>query len=166
MALKVKPEQERYVASNVVSIAESQFYPEAWCRAIYADETPVGFLMLHDENLKDEPEEKHFYALWRIMIDGRYQGNGYAKATLQLIVDHVRANPEATRLLLTYIPGDHSAEEFYRTFGFEHTGELVHDEPEMVLALRWFSWRMLTPASSHTAASSGSTRNPSTSRNP
>lgn len=135
MALKVKPEQERYVASNAVSIAEAHFYPEAWFRAIYANETPVGFLMLHDENLKDEPEEKHFYALWRIMIDAEHQNNGYASAAIQLLIDHVTANPEAKRLLLTYIPGKDSAEGFYRKFGFEPTGELVHGEPEMELKL-------------------------------
>jgi len=34
----------RQVAPNALSIAEASFYDEAWFRAIYDDETPVGFI--------------------------------------------------------------------------------------------------------------------------
>ena len=53
--LKVKPKQERFVATNSDSIAEAHFHEVAWIRAIFADDTPVGFVMLHDENLNEEP---------------------------------------------------------------------------------------------------------------
>ena len=36
-------EQRTHVADNAVSIAEAHFSKYAWFRAIYADETPVGF---------------------------------------------------------------------------------------------------------------------------
>ena len=39
------------VAPNAVSIAEASFYDEAWFRAIYEDDTPVGFVMLYDPTL-------------------------------------------------------------------------------------------------------------------
>ncbi len=61
-ALSVAPGQERFVAPNAVSIAEAYFCKKAWFRAIYADETRVGFLMLHDDPQKGE------YHLWRFMI--------------------------------------------------------------------------------------------------
>ena len=61
--LRVAKEQEQFVASNAVSIAEAHFSAEAWFRAIYADETPVGFLMLSDQPDKGE------YFLWRFMVD-------------------------------------------------------------------------------------------------
>ena len=48
--LKVIREQENFVASNAVSIAQAHFYPvcpeTAWFRAIYADEVPVGFVLI------------------------------------------------------------------------------------------------------------------------
>jgi diamine N-acetyltransferase len=44
--LSVAPGQERFVAPNSVSIAEAYFCEKAWFRAIYAEETPVGLLML------------------------------------------------------------------------------------------------------------------------
>jgi diamine N-acetyltransferase len=47
--LSVSPEQERLVATNAESIAEAYFLPDiVWLRAIYADDIPVGFLMLDD----------------------------------------------------------------------------------------------------------------------
>ena len=50
LALEVAPEQKKFVAPNAVSIAQAYFDREiAWFRAIYADETPVGFLMLSDD---------------------------------------------------------------------------------------------------------------------
>jgi len=45
--LRVDPSQERFVASNGMSISEAYFEGDhAWFRAVYADETPVGFVML------------------------------------------------------------------------------------------------------------------------
>ena len=47
LKLKVTEAQNQFVAPNTVSIAQAHFYPEkAWFRAIYADETAVGFLMI------------------------------------------------------------------------------------------------------------------------
>ena len=53
--LDVKPEQRGQVARNSESLAQALFTPEAWYRAIYADDEPVGFVMLHDESLRAPP---------------------------------------------------------------------------------------------------------------
>lgn len=47
-ALAVAPGQEEFVASVAESLEEAATTPDArpWCRAIYADEVPVGFVML------------------------------------------------------------------------------------------------------------------------
>ena len=96
--------------------------PEAWVRAIYAGETPVGFLML-----ADEPEEPEYF-LWRFMIDQRYQGRGYGRRAIELLVDHVRARPGATELLVSYEQGEGGPELFYHRLGFEPTGEVIDGE--------------------------------------
>ena len=128
--LTVRPEQAQNVASNIQSIAEAHFSPVAWYRAIYADETPVGFVML-----KDDPGKAEYY-LWRFMIDARYQGRGYGQRALELIIEYVRSRPGATELLLTYVPGPHSPARFYRNLGFEETGRTRGDEWEMRLNLK------------------------------
>jgi diamine N-acetyltransferase len=62
--LKVTSKQKNFVASNAKSLAQALFYQEvAWYRAIYADETPVGFVMLEDDPVNSS------YFLWRFMID-------------------------------------------------------------------------------------------------
>lgn len=127
--LKVKPEQEQFVATNSNSIAEAYFEPKAWFRAIYAGETPVGFLMLLDD--PDKPE----YYLWRFMIDSRYQRMGYGRQALNLLIEYVRTRPNATRLSLSYSPGEGSPEPFYAGLGFANTGEVEDDENVMELIL-------------------------------
>ncbi len=69
-SLKVSESQDKFVAPNAISIAQAYFEPMAWFRAIYADDTPVGFIML--EKYTDKPE----YFLWRMMITEEYQRMG------------------------------------------------------------------------------------------
>ncbi len=45
--LAVRSDQQRFVASNAISLAEALFAEEAWYRAIYLDDEPVGFVMLY-----------------------------------------------------------------------------------------------------------------------
>jgi diamine N-acetyltransferase len=135
-ALSVAPGQERFVAPNAVSIAEAYFCKNAWFRAIYAEETPVGFLMLYDDPQKGE------YHLWRFMVAENHQGKGYARRAMELLIEHVRERPMAEELLLSYVPGEGSPEGFYRGLGFEPTGEVDEGEVEMSLRLSDRSGRM------------------------
>ena len=119
--------QQKMVAPNAVSIAQAHFNPKAWFRAIYADETLVGFIMLYDD-----PGE-HEYFLWRLMIAAPYQGMGFGKRALELLVDYVRTRPGAEALATSYVPVEGGPEGFYRKFGFEPTGDF--EDGEMVVKL-------------------------------
>jgi len=125
--LRVTKEQEQFVASNAVSIAQAYFSDDAWFRAIYADETPVGFLMLSDQPDKGE------YFLWRFMVDAQHQGKGYGHRALKLLIDYVKTRPNAKELSLSHVPGPGSPEGFYRRLNFEHTGEQAGEELVMKL---------------------------------
>jgi diamine N-acetyltransferase len=128
--LKVSESQRGFVAPNAVSIAEAYFNGTAWFRAIYADDTPVGFLML-DKNTK-KPE----YFLWRMMIDGRYQRMGFGYRAMTLLIDYVKSLPGATEFLTSCVPGDGSPEDFYNKLGFTRTGEMDGAEVVMRLPLK------------------------------
>ena len=124
--LEVAPEQREYVAPNEMSIAQAYFDREiAWFRAIYADETPVGFLMLSD-NAKEQR-----YFIWRLMIDSQYQKLGFAKRALELLFDYVRTRPGAKEIDVSYRPGDGSSQGFYEKLGFAPTGEMLEGEVVM-----------------------------------
>jgi diamine N-acetyltransferase len=125
--LEVRPEQRGFVAPNAISIAQAHFAPNAWFRAVYAGDEPVGFVML------DEDVEKEEYYLWRFMIDGKHQREGYGRRALDLVVERVRALPGARELISSYVPGDEGPRDFYLRYGFVETGEV--DEGEHVIRL-------------------------------
>lgn len=129
LKLEVNEEQKHFVAPNAVSIAQAHFEPKAWFRAIYADETPVGFLMLYDD------PEKPRYFLWRYMIDARYQKMGFGKRAMDLLLDHVRTRPGAREMTLSCHPGEDGPEPFYRHYGFTRTGNWLDTEVEMRIDL-------------------------------
>jgi diamine N-acetyltransferase len=124
--LKVSPAQERLVATNAESIAEAYFSPDiAWFRAIYADDTPVGFVMLEDNAATAR------YYLWRFMIDARHQRRGIGQRALELLFEHVKTRPGASVLYTSCVPGEGSPGPFYEKLGFVYTGE--EDEGELVM---------------------------------
>jgi diamine N-acetyltransferase len=129
MRLEVSETQKHFVAPNAVSIAQAYFEPKAWFRAIYADETPVGFLMLYDD-----PDEPHYF-LWRYMIDARYQKLGFGKRAMDLLLEHIRTRPGARVLTLSCHPGEDGPEPFYTHYGFSRTGNWLGDEAEMRIDL-------------------------------
>ncbi len=121
--------QKRMVAPNAVSIAQAHFSKTAWFRAIYADETPVGFVMLDDR-----PEEAEYF-IWRLMIAGPYQGLGYGKRAIRLLIEYVKTRPGAKELLTSCGEGEGSPEGFYARLGFRRTGAMEEDEVVMSLPL-------------------------------
>jgi diamine N-acetyltransferase len=127
MRLHVTKEQEQFVADNARSLAEAAYNQLAWPRAIYADETPVGFVMLYDD--PHTPE----YFLWRLMVDHRYQRMGFARRALEQVIDYVAGRPNAASLGVSYVPGEGSPQAFYAALGFVETGEVVDDENVMQL---------------------------------
>lgn len=128
LKLSVLEEQMKFVASNAISIAEAHFSKKAWFRSIYADETPVGFMMLSDDPEKPE------YFLWRFMIDSQYQRLGFGRRAISLLIEHVEQRPGATELLTSVIQADGGPQDFYQKQGFKLTGE--YDGREAVLKLK------------------------------
>ena len=136
--LDVGPGQESLVAPNAFSIAQAYFQPEAWFRAIYADEVPVGFAMLEDWSQVPDVEPQlydgaPYVSLWRFMIDHRFQKLGFGAQAITLLIAHARTRPAAKNMLLSFVPKENNPEGFYRRFGFERTGE--EDDGELIMKL-------------------------------
>jgi diamine N-acetyltransferase len=126
--LSVSESQRGFVASNAVSLAQALFAPEAWYRAVYLAEVPVGFVMLEDESLLSPPPEEPEVGVWRFMIDSRFQGQGVGRAALRQVIEHVQSRGLFKTLQLSYVPGPGCPEPFYLGIGFRHTGKLDGDE--------------------------------------
>ena len=136
LALSVAAAQERFVGTVAGALRDAEEIPEAkpWFRAIYADDQPVGFLMLSWDVTPDPPRIIGPWFLWKLLIDERHQHHGYGRDAVGLAADIVRANG-AAELLTSCVPADGGPEPFYRRIGFTPTGDL-DENGEIILALR------------------------------
>ncbi len=123
--LEVAPEQRMFVASNLYSIAESKFEPQAVSLGIYNDDdTMVGFLMY------GAPHNEMW--IWRLMVDQHYQQQGYGRAAMQAIVAALQAMGHE-EIFISYHPDNTVAAQLYADLGFAQTGRI--EDGEVVVRL-------------------------------
>jgi GNAT superfamily N-acetyltransferase len=125
LALRTTPDQERFVSPVPDSLEEAEEYPQAnpWFRAVYADDEPVGFVMISWDVPPQPPEIFGPWFLWKLLIDRRYQRLGYGQEVVRQVVDLVREHG-GTELLTSHVPGEGGPIGFYTKLGFVPTGEL------------------------------------------
>jgi len=129
ISLNVKEKQHNWVASNVVSIAESKIdTDEMFPLAIYDDEILIGFLMYEFRDW-DGP----ILFIDRIMIDEKYQGKGYGKTSMKVLMDKTKCVNNYTKVKLSVHEYAIDTIEFYKKLGFYFTGEKMDDELVMEL---------------------------------
>lgn len=129
--LKVKDEQNKYVAKNTYSLAQAWlYYSVTRPFAIYYNDTMVGFVMLEYDEVEKE------CGIWRFMIDERYQNKGYGKEAMEAVLKYIKSNPVFELIYLSFKPENIIAEKLYRNFGFVPTGEIDDGEIVMILKLK------------------------------
>lgn len=126
--LKVADSQEKYVASSAGILARAYAYRNQRSRAfiICADGTPVGLGLYYD--LPD----MECYDFSQFFIDERYQGKGYGRTAVRMVLDEMRADGKYNRVSLCYVEGNDAARKLYESFGFTET---ERDEDEIVMEL-------------------------------
>lgn len=134
LALRVSPGQERFVSSVADSLLEAAQHPDAraLCWAVYAQATPVGFVMIADE-VADPTYIPHY--LWKLLIDERHQRQGFGTAALDRVVAYFRGRPGVEAVTTSAHPGEGSPIPFYERYGFERTGETRDGEVVLALSL-------------------------------
>ncbi len=126
IALKVRPEQQAFVASNVYSLAQA--YAEPCCEplAVYAGDTPVGFVM----TALDEQDGE--YWIYRLMIAESEQGKGYGRAAMAQVIARLRKHhPERKVLYISFEPQNEAARRLYASLGFAPDGRMDDDGEEI-----------------------------------
>ena len=123
-ALRVSPAQEQFVSGVADSLLEAAAEPDgrALYWAVYSGATPVGFVMISDE-VGSSDYIPHY--LWKLMIDERYQRQGFGTAALDLVVNYFRGRPGVEALTTSAGQGEGSPVTFYERYGFERTGDIV-----------------------------------------
>jgi ribosomal protein S18 acetylase RimI-like enzyme len=112
--LTISPEQAGFVPSNLYSIAEAQFYPDARSRAVYADDALVGYALYGRDDTGD-------WRIFRLMIDQNFQGRGYGRAAVMRMIKELE-QCGAKEVSLSYEPNNHVAQKLYADLGFVEQG--------------------------------------------
>ena len=134
--LPVSEEHKKFVASNLYSIAQAQFFPGVDVYAIYDDDKMVGFSMFGDSEFTYEEtgkSEMQFW-VWRLMIADGEQYKGYGKKAMQLIIGMAKENGYKEMYLSTE-PENENGIRFYENLGFVDTGKMLDDEEIFKLSL-------------------------------
>ncbi len=122
--LSVSDEQRSFVASNMYSLAQAYAQPECVPLGLYAENRPIGFAMYClDEN-------DHDYWIYRLMIDKRFQGRGYGRAAMLLLIDRIRslADEEHRSIYISFEPKNEVAKSLYESLGFAPDGRVEYGE--------------------------------------
>ncbi len=125
--LKVADGQEKFVAPNVFSIAQSKIYPNLNPFAVYDGDEMVGFVM-YGYN-----EDDARFWLDRLMIGEKHQGKGCGRAATLEVIERLSQIEDCREIYLSFYPENTGAEKLYSNIGFERTGEL--DQGEIVMRL-------------------------------
>lgn len=124
--LAVKPEQERYVTSVAISLAEAYANQQvAWPRVIYGGGNLVGFVMGGFD--PDSDIDVFRCGIWRLNVAAEHQGRGYGRFGVQAVIDEARRRGER-RVTVLWKPGEHSPEQFYLRLGFRPTGQVLEGQ--------------------------------------
>lgn len=124
--IDVGPEQQKFVAPVVESIAEAYVhFRTAWPRLILDDDRVVGFVM---GNFDPESEIDAFRAgIWRLNVAAEEQGRGYGKFAVEAIAAEALRRG-FKRITVLWLQGDGGPEGFYLRLGFTPTGEVMDGE--------------------------------------
>ena len=123
-ALSVSGQQNQFIESNVFSLAESQFEKNGVSLGLYDGETLVGYAMYGWPSYSTQ-------SAWldRFMIDYRFQGNGYAKRFLPLLIKNMHDQYGCKKIFLSLHPDNKLAQTLYESFGFRLNGEIDDSGP-------------------------------------
>lgn len=119
IGLEVEVSDKNFVASNLRSLAEAWLYREnedVFPYAILTSEHVVGFALLE----KDK-EEQHFL-VWRLMIDKKFQGQGFGKSALKSIIKMASDEAVYPYVQVDYVKENHRMERLLKSLGFEQIG--------------------------------------------
>ncbi|MDP3446956.1 MAG: GNAT family N-acetyltransferase [Eubacteriales bacterium] len=129
--LSVSTEQRDLVATNQYSLAQAYAQPECVPLALYAENKPVGFAMYSLD------EDDHQFWIYRLMIDQRYQGVGYGREAMRLLIERIRglSDDEHRRIYISFEPENEIAKSLYESLGFMPDGRMLYGEVVYFLEL-------------------------------
>lgn len=121
ISLRVREDQQGFVATNAVSLAQLNFLEDFHATGIYYGEEMIGFALYGID------EEDGEYWIYRMMIDQNHHGRGYGKKAVNLVIDEIRKLKEDHHqtVILSYEPTNEHAKRIYEKVGFREVEGMV-----------------------------------------
>lgn len=134
--LSLTEEQQEYIATNKYSLAEAYAYqcdgkyiPMTY--VIYNEDTMVGFIFASYQPIdpEDEDDYEDVYYISRLMIDKRYQRNGYGKEAMKRLIEIMkkRTYGSAQAIILSCSRDNMAAYKLYESLGFVDSDKFDED---------------------------------------
>lgn len=131
--LEVDASQKAHVASRDVILARAYLCRKLRSRAFWVcdDDSAVGMAMYHD------CPEKESYDFSQLFIDKRYQGRGYGKAPIKLVLDEMKRDEKYSKVTMCYVEGNEASRKLFEQFGFVETS---HSWDEIFMEMDLKNW--------------------------
>ncbi|MCL2854073.1 MAG: GNAT family N-acetyltransferase [Defluviitaleaceae bacterium] len=139
--LQVEEHQKGFLAPNYASLAEAYLELAAGddgepftVFTICNDDEVVGFAMIYylpsGKKSYAGGDGESCYYLSRFMLDKRFQGCGFGKVAMALIIEYVKTRPlgEAGSFYTSFKPENEVMRKFIAACGFVETGKINEDE--------------------------------------
>ena len=117
LALRVAPGQEGFIETTAQCLAEAAEEPTWWPVALCDGGQVVGFAMY------GRFRNRRRVWLDRLLVDRAYQGRGYGRAFLGLLLERLFAEYRCDSIYLSLFDDNRQALALYKSFGFVSTGE-------------------------------------------
>ena len=120
VCLKVRDDQSGFVADNARSLVEARFEEGLYTRAVYSNDTMVGFVLF------DYDSEIPGWCMNRFMIGAQYQGQGLGKEAVLRFLEFMKAEMKVGELYLHVEMENTAAYALYEKLGFRIVGEIEY----------------------------------------
>ncbi|MEM6400994.1 MAG: GNAT family N-acetyltransferase [Cyanobacteria bacterium P01_D01_bin.116] len=137
VSLELYENQNKFVAPNIRSLAQAYVNPNLFPLAVYdaavlGHEKPqlpmVGFIMYEIV--------AGIGFILRLMIDSKYQQQGYGKATMLEVIRRLKLYPEVELIATGHHPNNQIASKLYRSIGFVDWDIEFPENPEPQVFLK------------------------------
>jgi len=126
--LEVSFDQAGFVAPNVLSVVASRVFGYLMPRVLRCGRKAIGFALYGQD-----PETERYYIV-RLMIGAPFQGQGFGREAVRLLVSEIVArNRGVCPVYLSVVPENTRAVALCEGMGFEDTGD--GDDGEIVYRL-------------------------------
>ena len=131
--ITVRPDQNRFIAPNIVTIAQARFETGAYDFCLWDGDTRIGLIALidmaeHDDRSEiDAPDAVY---IWRLLIGTEFQRKGYGTAAMAFAEDWARKRGRRC-VQIQAVKDNAAAIGMYQSLGYALTGKISGEEVQL-----------------------------------